>query len=103
VAYTDIYTAATDSSGTLRKKVAVAIHKAAVDVLAEATNTPNYNNRRAWAIKATTELSSPMNESERWIWKVLENTTIQASPGTATDGDVQFVINSIVDVMANRG
>jgi len=46
---------------------------------------------------------SPVTEAERWIWSVLENATIQAAPTEATDNDVQFVVNSLVNTMANRG
>lgn len=103
MAYADIYTAATDPAATLRQKVAVALHKAAVDVINEATNTANHANRKAWAIKVTESNGSPTAMAERWIWKVLENPTIAANPAGASDNDVQFVVNSIVNTMANRG
>jgi hypothetical protein len=103
MAYTDIYTAATDEAHVLRKQVAVALHKAAKDVVNESPETGNHGNRLAWARKVTQGVNAPVSESERWIWAVLENATIQASPATATDSDVQFVVNSLVNTMANRG
>lgn len=103
MAYTDIYTAATDGTHVLRKQVAVAMHSAAVDVINEDEATENHSNRLVWARRVTQGNSGPLDMAERWIWKVLENATIQASPDTATDNDVQFVVNSIVNVMANSG
>ena len=103
MAYTDIYTAATDDTHVLRKQVSVAIHKAAVDVINEDSGTDNHANRITWARKVTSSNMSPVTEAERWIWKVLENATIQAAPTTSTDNDVQFVVNSIVNQMANVG
>lgn len=103
MAYTDIYTAATDDTHVLRKQVAVALHKAAQDVVNEDPETANHGNRLAWARKVTQGADAPVTESARWIWAVLENATIQAAPTEATDNDVQFVVNSIVNTMANRG
>lgn len=93
MAYIDIYAAATDVTHSLRKQVAVALHKAAVDILNESAATEDHAQRMAWARRA---LADPVGWAERSIWKVLENATIQAEPAAATDNDVQFVVNSIV-------
>jgi hypothetical protein len=94
MAYTDIYTAATDDTHILRKQTAVALHKAAVDILNEAANTELHKEREFWAFKV-------MRDPAAWaaiaIWKVLENSTIAAAPTTSTDSDVQFVINGLVN------
>jgi hypothetical protein len=103
MAYTDIYTAATDDTHVLRKLVAVAMHKAAQDVINEDAETANHNNRLVWARKVTQGADAPVTEAARWIWAVLENATIQAAPTEAADNDVQFVVNALVNVMANRG
>ena len=79
------------------------IYSAAGDVINEAESVENHANRLAWARKVTQGASSPVTEAERWIWSVLENATIQAAPTEATDNDVQFVVNSLVNTMANRG
>ena len=97
MAYSDIYTAATDNTHALRKQVAVAVMKAAVDIVNEAANTANHANRLSWAKRVTNKNDAPVSEATNMIWKVLENATIQASPTTAVDSDVQFVVNSLVD------
>jgi hypothetical protein len=103
MAYTDIYTAATDPDHVLRKQVAVAMHDTAVDVINEDPETENHANRLVWARRTTQDNAGPVSMAERWIWKVLENATIQSDPTGATDNDVQFVVNSIVNLMANTG
>jgi len=101
MAYTDIYTAATTSDHVLRKQIAVAMFSAAVDIINEAESTANHYNRLAWAKKVVSSNSAPLTEAEKWIWKVLENATIQASPAAAEDNDVQFVVNSILPYIVN--
>jgi hypothetical protein len=99
VSYSTIYDAATTAGSPLRKQVIVAINQAAVDIVNEAIGTQNHRARLTWAwliLNGKTELA---DAAERWIWRVLDNATIQASPATATDSDVQFVVNSLVDVM----
>jgi hypothetical protein len=103
MAYSAIYTAATDAASPLRKQVAVAIHKAAVDVMNESAATALHQQRYYWARRAVSSADAPLAMASRWIWSVLENATIQAAPATATDSDVQFVVNSLVNVMANAG
>lgn len=93
MAYIDIYAAATDDTHVLRKQVAVALHKAAVDILNESDATANHAQRMAWARRV---FSDPVAWSEKAIWKVLENATIQSAPAAATDNDVQFVVNSAI-------
>ena len=101
MAYSDIYTAATDPTHALRGQVSVAVHKAAVDVTNEAANTANHALRLSWANRVLRSNTGPTDTAARWIWNVLENATIQAAPATATDSDVQFVVNALVDTMAN--
>jgi hypothetical protein len=100
MAYTDIHAAATDATSTLRKKVVVAIYKAALDVRNEAASTPNHAARLAWAMKVAGEPGEPERQAAAHIWGVMENATIAANPATATDADVQFAINALVDRMA---
>lgn len=101
MAYTDIYTAATNEASTLRQKIAVAMFKAAVDIVNEDPSYDNHYNRLVWARKVLANNSAPVTEAERWIWRVLENTTIQADPANAVDNDVQFVVNSILSYIVN--
>jgi hypothetical protein len=97
MAYADIYAAATASDHVLRKQVAVAIVKAAVDVMNESTATEDHSQRMTWARRA---LSDPLGWAEKAIWKVLENATIQSAPTEATDNDVQFVVNALVNTLS---
>jgi len=101
MAYVDIYDSATTPDHILRKQFSVAIHNCAVDILNEDPSTENHANRIQWAKKVTQENNSPVLEAERWVWKLLENATIQSDPLNASDNDVQFVANSLANTMAN--
>lgn len=103
MAYIDTYNVAVDPASTLLKRSAVALHRAATDVSNEATNTPNYANRRAWALKVTLSNNGPILESHRWIWKILENSTVAADPLNVSDANLQNAVNGLIDIMANRG
>lgn len=94
MAYVDIYAAATDAAHVLRKQVAVAMHKAAVDVTNEGPETLLHNERAFWATKV---LRDPVGWAAVAVWKVLENSVIAENPAGATDSDVQFVVNGLVN------
>lgn len=102
MAYTDIYAAAVNVSGVLMQQVTVAMFQAAVDIVNEDPSTPNHDNRLVWARKATDSVGSLQIEAQRWIWKVLENASIQAAPEASSDNDVQFVVNSIIPYIVQR-
>ena len=99
MAYTDIYTAATTSS-TLLQQTAVAIKKAAFDITNESEGTANHAQRLQWARNVHLTDEAPVKWAKKMIWRVLDNATIQADPTAATDNDVQFVVNSLVDEFA---
>jgi predicted metal-dependent HD superfamily phosphohydrolase len=101
MSYVVIYNAAIDEAGTLRKQVSVAIRKAATDVRAEDPQTANHARRLQWANQSLTS-SGISSMTDSMIWFVLENATIQANPGAATDSDVQFVVNSLVNQFAGE-
>lgn len=98
MAYTDVYNAATDPAAALRKQVTVALVKAAADIRNESAGTANHVRRAAWADLVVSD--GPTVWADRVIWRVLENATIAAAPATATDNDVQFVVNSLVNYYA---
>ena len=98
MAYVDIYDAATVADSTLRKKIAVALHKAASDIAVESPATENHSQRLAWARDV---FKNPVAWSERVVWIVMQNATVAANPGAATDNDVQFVINSNIATFYN--
>lgn len=100
MAYTDIYTAATDAASTLRQKVAVAIHTAAVAIINEDPGTQNHAQRLRWARQVVDTPSGPVVQAAAHIWEVLENAVIAADPAAATDSDVQFTVNSLIDRFA---
>jgi len=102
MSYVDRYSVAVDSNHVLRQQVSVAMHEAAQDVITESPGTPNHANRLVWARRTTGSDNGPVEEAGRWIWMVLENSSIQANPLTSTDNDVQFVVNGLVDTFADR-
>lgn len=102
MAYTDIYTAATTVDSVLLKQITVAIFQAAVNIINEDTSTANHANRIVWARKVLSTSVALHAEASRWIWKVLENASIQSAPTTSPDNDVQFVINSIIDYIVQQ-
>jgi len=91
MSYTAIHDAAVSADSVLRKQIAVALHKAATDIAAEDPATANNSQRVAWARRV---FADPVGWAERTVWTVMQNATIAAAPTTATDSDVQFVVNS---------
>jgi len=92
MSYAARFTAATDV--TFQGRCLVACWVAAQDILAEATNTPNYGERRGWA---TNILQGRQQASNQQIAvQVLRNATIAAAPATSPDADLQFQVNSII-------
>jgi hypothetical protein len=102
MSYISIYDAATDEASTLRKQVAVALHKAAVDVSNEAEGTTNHSARLTWARKVLASGDAPVIEAGAWIWKVMANPTILADPANATDINVTNAVNGIINTMAAK-
>ena len=91
MSYTAIYDSAVVADSTLRKKIAVALHKAATNIANEDPQTANNSQRVAWARRV---FADPVGWAEKTVWTVMQNATIAADPTTATDNDVQFVVNS---------
>jgi len=102
MAYTDIYTAATTTDSVLHQQIAVAMFKAAVDIVNEDVGTANHYNRLVWAKKVLGSNTAPVTEAQKWAWKVLENATIQAAPTESSDNDVQFAVNSIISYVVQQ-
>jgi hypothetical protein len=91
MSYVVIYDSAVVSDSTLRKKIAVALHKAASDISIEDPSTADHSQRTAWARRV---FADPVAWSAQTVWTILQNATIAADPEAATDSDVQFVVNS---------
>lgn len=94
--YKEIYNVM-ESDCDLWKKAQVAVFKAAVDVLNEAANTTNHANRVIWA---NAVMLDPKAKTQQMKTHILTNATIQTVLNDATDNDVQFVVNGLVDTFA---
>ncbi len=69
----------------------------------------NHPDRYVWATQTLLSNSGPDNESKRAFWLAVQNTTIQdqykdnpTTGGTTTDGDVEFVVNGLINELANN-
>lgn len=101
MAYTDEFALFADSTNDLHKKVARAIDKAARDVLNEDPQTANHVKRVQWAERARRTPETVVELAHKWILQVLDNSTVAAAGNTATDNDVQFVVNGMVNQMSD--
>ncbi len=91
----------------LLNRVAAAIAKAANAIVNESDATANHTERAAWGRGVLTSPAGPIDEAAKTVWIVLQNTTIQdqytsdpVSGGTVTDGDIEFVVNGLIDFVA---
>lgn len=91
---------ALNGDGTFWKKVAGACWVAAWQIIGEDPETANHANRLVWAQQVQANRKAMARDM---LAKVLENPTLAADPEGATDGDVQYVINSLVDTFATGG
>ena len=82
----------------LRQRTQIAIESAAYDVLNEDPATANHANRILWA---NDTLAYPERMTNLEMAMVVQNPTIQAEGDNAADGDIQFVVNGLVDYFAN--
>lgn len=74
-----------------------AVLKAASDIRTESGSTDNHANRLIWGLATEQDPESAVNEMKV---RIMENATIAADPEGASDNDVQFVVNSLVDYYA---
>lgn len=93
-------------SNDLSSRIFVAVHKAASDIIGEDAGTANHAARLAWAQEAIGGGRASLQlMTERMMVDVLTNGTIAADPyGQSSqdpDGDVQFVVNSLLGVAGN--
>ena len=80
----------------LRQRVIGAIMKAASDILNDADATNQY---KKWAARM---LRDPMHQSEAFLIQCALNPTIAAAGDSATDNDIQFVVNGVVGEMVSE-
>lgn len=103
MAYVDEYALFADTTNDLHKKVARAIDKAARDVINEDAQTENHSNRIVWAAWMRASPSRVIGEANRAMLHVLDNATVAAAGNAATDNDVQFVVNGLVNQLSKGG
>lgn len=85
-------------SNLMRMRVAAALANAAEDIENEDPGTPNHETRLAWA--ETVLAGGAPDEADKIMWRVGLNPTIAAAGEEgATDGDIQFVVNSLLDLL----
>lgn len=92
------YTLARDPVFQSRIKMAAVI--AAIAVINESPLVQNHNARYSYAVRV---LSGSVNFITKLSYLVVTNATIAATAPTgenATDGDIQFVVNSLWDILS---
>lgn len=82
----------------LRTRTQIAISNAAYNVINEDAGTANHANRIIWANYA---LANPERMMSLEMSLLVQNPTIQAGGDNATDNDIQFVVNGLIDPYAN--
>ena len=82
----------------LRTRTQIAISNAAYNVLNEDPAAANHANRILWA---NDTLANPERMMNLEMSMLVQNPTIQAEGDNAADGDIQYVINGLVDYYAN--
>jgi hypothetical protein len=85
-----------NSSG-LESRFRAARLQAAWDITNESPNETNHAQRAAWAEKIIETYEGDLDKEFR---RFLANPTIQASGDLSTDGDIQYVVNTLVDTFA---
>ena len=103
MAYIDEYALFSDTTNDLHKKVARAVDVAARDVISEDVGTTNHEIRYAWAKWIRADPDRIVNEAHRIMMHVLDNETVASAGNAATDNDVQFVVNGLVDTISIGG
>lgn len=99
MAYADLYNTLIADVGNhiLWRQAFVGVLKAATDIRNEDAGTANHANRLVWAIATEQD---PAESVRAMKYRIMENATIAAAPTAASDNDVQFVINSLIDSFA---
>ena len=82
----------------LRFRCGAAVSTAANDILAEAGTVDNHVNRVKLAGLAMVD---PKKYTDAFMFAVANNGTIQTNGGSASDNDLQYVVNSSWDNVAN--
>ncbi len=89
------------NGNVLKKRILGACLQAAWDIQNESAGTDNHENRLIWANAVLSGVDEARSCADDLVGLVLSNATIQASGEDATDNDVQFVVNSLIDTVAD--
>lgn len=81
----------------LKNRLVAACAKSAQYVLIEDPATVNHAQRVKWG-RLTLKDAPAMAES--MMWGLVANTTVAAAGEAATDGDIEFVVASLIDTFA---
>jgi len=94
----ELYHLRYNSGDELHRRVAAAVAVAASGILGESAETPGHALRLVWA-KAT--LAGDIRQTaNQFIWSVVANPVIAADIDAASDGDIQWVVNQVVNTFA---
>ena len=83
------------------KRVVGACLSAAWDIVNEDAGTENHANRLIWAEDVLGGVANAETRAKRIFGLVLSNATIQSSGDASTDNDIQFVVNSFINTVAD--
>jgi len=102
MALVDIYNCWAAQTGTLRAKFVAACLKAAYDIMNENAGTENHANRLIWAnsvmLGSIAEVEALASQHLRY--GMASNATLQSACEAATDNDVQYIVNSQINIFA---
>lgn len=90
----EVYAAKAENS-ILRNRTASAIAKAAWAIIEK--NPADTADRIAWAKTAIETAESIANS---WMWAVVGNVTVQAANFNPTDGDLEYIVATLISVYA---
>jgi hypothetical protein len=96
MALIDVYFAY-KGAGRLLERVAGACLEAAGDIRVEDPGTTNHTNRIIWMGEVH---SNALQKARDMIPRILDNAVIGANPEGASDNDIQFVVNNLINEFA---
>lgn len=84
----------------MKRRVQMAVWIAAAAIIYESQDTPNHAGRIAWA---AAQLRGPMSadHERRAMIFISANSAIGEAGNSASDDDIQFVVNGFVDEFAH--
>jgi hypothetical protein len=91
-----------DTAHVLFRQTAGALHSVACDILNEDPATEEHAARKVWARKVLLDNDGPVVEADRWMWSMLTNYILAASPTTTDDSTVKAVTIDILPIMLKQ-